>query len=607
MADILRVVEKNDLATVRLDLNAIEGGAASGFGLIGPIVLLPIETRAAWLEQQGVPGALQAAADHPIAELRVRLRAAHTSYDSLAALARSLATELDREGVLEWRPEGSGASRYLHYFRSPIPALFHGQDLPLLRIARQFRDTEGIEVVFWCEPYLRRAESGGSPTSLTNGPLARELIVTNPGNAPALARVTVAPTQAAARLAAVRVGLRSQGILNDFAAVYGFEVEGATLGTDTTAVPDAEASPGGAGNTCAETTFATAALARRWRKVLTAASAGALKGRFRAVVALRATAAGRYRVQLRHATVDSDPAEVAAEEVELDFTDVASFKFVEVDLGTADGRGATLVLEGWAARDSGAGNLRWDLCYLLPADELVTLAAVPGLRGGGTDTTVYRGRELATIAGFPTVVNENVRLDAVNDEVGLPGGLRALKTGRQVVTAVVRLRNKLGTRQKLGELYVVDDLGATVATVDLSTSKRRWSRREKTVRFDAVGGRTYDFRVKLTNSPGGSEARIVVMRLRHSFQRYATSGDTLVLDAIARDAALHVGGSRIAPLTLTGGYVELPPGDSALVLSALDLPPSAYDDVDAREQLAAHVFDRAFNVTVDLVARDTPL
>lgn len=62
--------------------------------------------------------------------IRVRTGQKQESMDALLALWNELGEELDRTGLIEYRPEGASESFFIDYYDSPIPSLHQATTFP---------------------------------------------------------------------------------------------------------------------------------------------------------------------------------------------------------------------------------------------------------------------------------------------------------------------------------------------------------------------------------------------------------------------------------------------------------------------------------------------
>lgn len=637
MIGTFRIVDP-DTNVERLDLNALGNGQPwratgdpavnEGLGLLGDLDFGTQEVTVSWV------GLEQAQFTNEVVEMSFKLWALADDYDTLTTLAGNLGRELNRPGAIEWQPEGAAEPRYIDFYPSPAPNLFSGQDLNVQKIVLALMSSDGLDVTLYRHPYFRGPEAVVETfASVANGPLTREILVSNPGTAPGLMRLVVEPD--AGKVVEMKVARRSQGDLTAFRSLYGFNIEDATIepGTDTSVIADTEAHS----DSVLVTTFDTVPwLRRRWRNVVTTATAGALIGRYHAYAIIRGTnPEGEFDVQLRWASGDRDPAEVSNEAVRVDLMDVNQFPFFELDLGRVVIEGDSVSLEGWAKRVSGAGGIRWDALVLMPADESFTIASVPGHRGGGSNVTTWHGSELvkytATVDstnysnGSPKDHQDDKRLNAFDEAVEAPNRAEQLAAGRHSVTVEATLRNEnhdaetedgdpdtAKRKLRLGylEVRLADDTYATDSgenvRVPLRTTNKRLTKLRKRVTWDANGTASYRFVVRSSYGDGKdaqTDPRITVHRLTHRFQRYAGAGEKLVLNGRKKQAWIASGDNKIADLHLQGGFPELAPGANLLLFSWGDIVGNAYDSILENGAVAKHDKNRSCTVKVNVIPR----
>jgi hypothetical protein len=469
------------------------------------------------------------------------------------------------------------------------------------------------------QPYLRTASVAGDATVITNAIGAREMQITNAGNAPALTTVKIVP-ESGAKFGQARIAVRSKGNLTEFASTYSFECEGATQGTNTSSGTTAT---GYSGTGASLTTFASDSMLRRWKKTISLTDATALEGKHKPLVRIKPYDTGAsttlpvFKMGLRWGLTDTDPIAFSNDVVELDFTDVDVLDWIEVDLGEiAVAKGAkTLILEFWAQRVSGDYGLASDYVHLYPSDESFTTVSVPGLRFGAWGKQKWRGDELVTAAGADTR-EQNGRTNANNEILSTPPS-----TGLSLAAGIYEAEidctvygDKQATQFTAGEfrVYNITDT-ATLKKVNIKSRKNRAHvRRKRKFTFEITaahvsGSKKFDLRFIQTSAD--ADTKVLVHRLRLSFLNTITENHTLTLDGFNRQAVakLTSTGATIFPVNAEGAaFPELPPGTSTLVFQWGDIPTDpGYDDVDVREPHARIVVNRSATVTVDHIPRWT--
>jgi hypothetical protein len=236
----------------------------------------------------------------------------------------------------------------------------------------QFRNVQ-LEAGSVATPYRVGVET------LNNDPaaagLGRVVPVYNPGSMPARPRVLVLAT-----MEHLQWGVRSRGPAAGNRSLIGYlnggkfsQVEGWTLGTDTTATTDANASPQ-SGNTHAVTTFATSTHILRASTSITGAALEGLKGGTWRVMLRAATSviSSTFSLQLKWKWGTESDETTATEESQVTFAPTTT-DYWEATLGTVSFPDVTpdgLELFLFAGRSAGTGSLRSDLVSFVPAESL---------------------------------------------------------------------------------------------------------------------------------------------------------------------------------------------------------------------------------------------
>ena len=622
MATVLRFIEK-ETGAVRLDLNdpsgwLIEHGLDTGMGDISQ----------SFLTQEGVDGGVLARSERPHRTMVLPLRLSRqASWTAMRDLWLDLGTELNREiNCLEFIPDPTDDPYYITTYRSEIPSLFRGQSLET--VARRLQDI-GMPVTIRRDPYSERGSTAGTPTARTNAILSRHLDVSNPGNAPGLSKLTFTPENGA-RFGGVRVGVRSTGNLTEFATLYGVELESGSLGVDTTSTVVA----GSSGGSAARVSFSTnETLERRVRIEQTPTDDTALQGTFTNTIRLKPSAADVFRIQLRWGLSDVDPVPFTNEVIELDFSDVDTFDWVSVDLGTITvGEGSTfLVREVHVRRVSGSGTLDLDTLHLHGAEQ-TAIYSVPGTRHGDASKERWRGDELIqgpTVSDSPaesagSIKENRARVNAENEVMAIPpSGGKTWVAGvhKASVDCLVFIDDaSKSSATKVGELQVIaNDAGAGAwqvrKKVNLKSRKNRTKiNRKRSFTFtvtdaDVAASTKFVIRVKQTESTA-SGRKIEVEELGHSFTRSVADTQKMVIDGTTNPPRMYVAdstGGFLFPLNHEGTpFLTVPPGDSVWTFEPYDLPTDpGYDDIDTRGMLLRHVLARSVTCQVDVVRRDT--
>lgn len=613
MADeICRIVE-DDLVTVRLDLNGLFAGT-TGFRLAW-IREGETNQRLDVLTSDTAPGGALASATPELTEMALGLKSAEASLDALLALMRSLGTELERGGVIEYRSRTTTVSKFYRFLPATIPALLHGDKHDRITIA-QFRDERGFEVSLLRQPFAFRTTQAGAATAVANAGTARHLLVANPGNVDSPAKLTATP-EAGAEIGAVTVAIRSKGNLTGFASIYSKEAEAGSMFSDTAAAADADAS----GGNVALCTFATIqTLARRWKSTWTHADPKSLEGKHTIMCRykLTGTTLGQLKLQLRHGGIDINPLPKTGEIIDLDWSDVGVSRFVTVALGdvVVPPGSDTLVAEIWAQQVTGDFDLSIDDVWLVPSDEQVVTFSVPGQRLGEWGAERWTGDELE---GTGHVVEERYWLNAQGEIARIPpvGGI-GLPAGVHIFEFVGIVRNPARVREIIGKLSLVSDpsgLATELAATQLRSKKNRLftrirRRNRKRVKY-TVGAAEADgavmFQPRVIQTAATLQGRrIAVGAIRHSFLKAFTDGTPLVVDTAKRKAYGATAGEAVFPAIMEGDFPVAPGGDSLWLFVFHDLTPEiGYDELDPREPSLKAISGRDATVKVDVIPQVT--
>lgn len=617
MAIRFRFVEE-DLSTVRLDLatrNSTPG--ANGFGVLAGADFGDVNTDLEFI-QTSEPGATVAARHDPPIDTLIQLEAQHSSYANLRTLIRSLYTELQRGGIIEWRADGDATSYFMDVFPSPLPNIFRGDQFSNMVIMGSFQVVE-FPVVLRRQPYLREASATlANGTSLTGDVAGMEVKVNNTSTMPSPARLEVTLPTASAEVVQLRCAIKSgsDANLTEFAGLYSFETDDpatdttVTFGSNTTSQTLAAAS----GGKHAQTAYtATGYTLKRWKKVITPTTPAALKGTYKAYAVVRMTTGSKQTLCLHWGLKNSDPVDFTNDEVILDAQEAAGSIWTAVDLGEVkmEDDASVLVLEGWSRldEDPGSSTLDWDYVVLLPTDVGMTTLSVIGFRGGQPSKLKWKGEDLGTPTSPGGLTggtdSETTRILNAQNEAGgtKPNTGFVFPAGKVVVKFDGSLRQgTTSARQKLGELRVRDVTGSTnVATRDLYTKKNRFeTNSEKQATFTADGTSAYQIQVVFTKGSPDADDQIVIDRLMCYSVRIVGNGDKLILDPTDLDATgLWSGSVKVADIVVSGAFPTLQPGYNTLVLMPGDWSGSQYqDDVDEREPLAKVVQGRTMTTTV---------
>jgi hypothetical protein len=457
----------------------------------------------------------------PPVEFTVLQMASASTYDNLVAGLGQLAEWLrDPPGPLKWTQ--GGAARFMDLLGAPsLPALLRGQGTAGI-VATRKSSLGPIPIRLVRKPYMRAAVVTTTPTAVANDPATaggRLLPVTITGDLPTPVAVTSQMNAASAvqRVLLAHHKATSANItdLTDETAWAQLEASGRgwtrTTGTDTsTTVTDANASPG-TGVSAARTTYATnpTVMARRLRLTRTTKLAS-LRGHWDVWVRVKASfATSRHVIGMRWGLGSGDAANYTSPEVVHDLVAVSALGFVELKVGSIrlppEGTVAALTIEFWARRETGSGNLDWDLMFLTPRAGLGTVVVPGGWRSTtlGVDMTAPP----AVITGDPTwaagdTVGDSARLRTDNVGVGVgPNAGTVLPAGRHRATFTVQ-RNSLNADHKL---RVVKVTATSAETAVLSfTGGGGAGSAGYALEFDADGTSAYQAQVVMTTHTSGS-------------------------------------------------------------------------------------------------------
>lgn len=587
MASIFRFVD-TDLTTVRLDLNAGVGTNGLTYFELDWGALEPDDT---WLYQTPFPGAVLAASRDPLVQGSFRLYAKHSSEDNLITLARSLDTELQRESILEWRPDGASASVFADVLSFVRPALFRGDNLT--DVIRGLHDPKGLPMVFYKHPGFRKASASltlSPDATVTNEVGNRHVTYAHAGNLPSPVKIEATIAAAGAETAMMRVFRKvfsASADRDEFDGYYD------TAATSLSATYGSNTATSGS---VARTTFAaTGYFLPRLKWVITPTRKTALTGSYRVMAVLNQSVGTKSTIKMLWGNRNNDPLDHQADPVTVDFTnDVSSAVNFEQELGTVsfDEDGDALVMEFHAQRDvanGGTDTLDWVSFYLAPVGDSV-MAHSYGLMNEGRILDTWTGDELSTAPTNPaslvdgTVDEKTVILNADNDAAATkPNTGTALTVAWHIYELECTLYEPGGgTATQHGEFRIrnITD-STTVATKVLKTKGgREWTSLTKTIRFLSVSGKSYQPQIEFTDASPTSGAKLVVKRLTHSVIPIVNSSAKFVLDGIDEEAEIQTsGGVRTSGLKLReGSWPSVPPGYVIDIFSFGDVAPLGYDD-----------------------------
>jgi hypothetical protein len=319
-----------------------------------------------------------------------------------------------------------------------------------------------------------------------------------------------------------------------------------------------------------------------------------LRGWERAFVRLKATASSQWEIQLRWATSLADPVNETNDVILLD--SLATFGYyLEQDVGyvkipqdNSESLGG-VVVEVWARRLTGAGNLNLDVVRLLPATpgkDLLTRIVVPA---GASES--WLGRELVTPA-TPTglvagsISGDFLALDAVNEAGGVvPNTGLQLPAGRHRFTFLVDYgTGPTGAPLNAWALRVrnITD-NSDVATRTLFAGSLAVSGYTVSLEFDIPSGThaqtdLYQAQAVVTaNRASPNNTTFTVRQVGHSFIPAIGQNEQIATDPDrGKVHKLDANGDVLQKLSIEGPTpFWIPPGLAVMVVLPLDAPPAA--------------------------------
>lgn len=325
----------------------------------------------------------------------------------------------------------------------------------------------------------------------------------------------------------------------------------------------------------------------------------------------RVSGGSEYKAQLRSGFTTDDIVMISNDVVEMDWRDVDSQGFTEIDLGliTVPEGAAQLVLDFWASQESGDQNLATDQLILIPAQEQFCTVSVPGFRMGSWGRERFDADELD---GTGTLVRGTYRLNA-SGEIGrtFPTAGFAYPAGIHTFIADVSLRNDPGASIEVAKMEVYETTTAQVVkSLTLRTKKNQlWTHHERKLNWsvsagDVIAGKKYVLRVRQTSTASGRRTQI--HDFTHKFLQTVTSSNSIIIDSLNRRAYVETSTAAAFPLVMEGEWPMAPPGGSRWVFQIIDAPTDpGYMDLDEREVVGKSVLARAASVQIDTSPRGT--
>lgn len=655
-------------ATIYIDLNGLEWGSSTGWGLVHNIDLGSIDLDQQWFTQRPFPPSRATSGVMPVT-MTIPLYGHFSSYTELRAAYLKLMDILAQGGVMVWEPNPSLGELYIDYIPSDLPGLLRGQESAQFKILSLLQDPDGLPLVIERLPYLRGPVSAqaAQDTAMSNKANKRRIRVNNPGNADALGRITVSPNVADG-LVQWRCGRRS-GLTEDEATEFANNMWTQSAidmtilsGAETANATDIEGGVAGSNNVRKTTFINLNERRRRLRAVFSPTGAGTLSGRWRVGVLMKTSIGGgellepNFVVQLRYGYTDADTVlPVPLEPVGLFAGKLESEEFMMVHLGEAhfERIAHEMVFDIAAESDTASSYIIWDSLVLTPADEdyiecyqLALRSQYPQEMWTGAEldldvahlnlpstdaTDDFPSKDAAEVEGQSAVLGRGdmagsgERPGVTDQAVGTkPDSGLTLPLGAHKVWAHCTLIEPVGDEILLGHLRARRFAGGS------------WSDFVKVGMWAPDGQRATDaFPSIIFNCPSESNAwqfqvvmtagrypqddgevasrEIIVNNLFHSWVRETLTGEEMVVDGFLEEAYVNSGTPKemVAPVGVTG-YMTFPPGDTDLIFDFGMRPVVGMAEFDPREVLTVGAprdgsgTELTHTVTIDLVPRYRP-
>lgn len=420
--DILRFVDQISVPptapTTRLDLN---DGEIWGLQYEGTD-FSPPPLKSAWAGTLLTDGEQLAASAYANRRIRLSLDLIGADADAVAGHLQELWRELDRpSNFLLWQPDGSDESMYLRTIRSSETTVTDYPGDGRLRT---------VEVGIVAEPFaygpkveLDQVRVYADPAAVSNGCYLDVVDPRGDVETPLFLRIEQGTI---ADFAESVIGVRRRGAPSSMPIVL--QAESMTPGTDTTLGASNDAWYSGAGQNYLRTTFATLpGLGARATMTAWPPAGVDARGTYRVFLRVRATAGSTtFRLQVSISGVATDIVTPTLQPTgTVDYIDMGLIQLPPGGDPVTDGYSGTELsvqstsVELRAARDSGAGDLDWDLLLLVPADDRLCVISWPvdatltALVLDSARTMVYalgsggevRATGQVTIAGLPPMVS----------------------------------------------------------------------------------------------------------------------------------------------------------------------------------------------------------
>jgi hypothetical protein len=540
--------------------------------------------------------------------------------DTVVARVRDLASAIDQSRVLVYQIAGSAEVEYWDIDPSTYPELLRGQERGLFRIARLLLDT-GLPMRVAAYPHPRTAPVVSDWIAFSNGD--RAMALNNPGNKRSEAKLEFVPDSGS--LCAVRFGLRSLGNLTEYPDHLSAPLADATLGTDAAATVTADSS--GVGGDAVLVDFSgQETMAKRVRVEETFTDPTSMEGTHMLYLRHKIVDNGdpsKFRARIRYGFITADMVMEATEVVDLDWQDIATPNFVEQEMGQITiPRGATgITYDVYAERRNGDSDLVLDIVPFDPADYYHSYVGVPGFRDGSWHQETYDADELD---GTGKLKRGTYRLNELNEYAivkstvagtgfAWPAGVHEVRADVTVLEPTDALLDEDDEPNPditvVGELIVERDTGG--GFVDWKSVKLRNRKNQTETRLDkglrcsvsaADVTALYKYRIRVEQTAATLDGRAIrIHDATHRFTEAITTDLPAVLDSYERTAQAEDTGAIAFPLIQENGPLMLPPGDSVLVATMIDLPSDpGYDSIDELEPLGRVVLSRSgtFRYTV---------
>lgn len=545
-----------------------------------------------------------------------------SSIDDIIGDIRDLAEALDRSNVLIYQPVGSAEVLYWDIDPNGYPEYLRGQERGLFRVAKALLDRD-IPLQFKAHPHPRTAPVVSDWIEFDNA--ARAIELNNPGNKKSEVKLEFKPDSGS--LCGVRIGLRALGNLTEYPDHLGAPLAdaSATLKTDAADLTIADSS--GASLEAVAVDFVTQeTMARRVRVEETFTDPTSMEGTHMLYLRHMIVDNGdpsKFRGLIRYGFTDADMVMERTERVDLDWRDISTPNFVEQEMGLITiPKGATqIVYDVYIERVNGDSDIVLDFVPFDPADYYHSYIGIPGFREGSWHHETFEADELD---GDGTLKRGTYRLNEINEYgrtfptagFAWPAGVHEVRADVTVVepydSTVDEDVTPNPTEKEIGKLIVERDTGGGFA--DWKSIKLRNRKNQTEVRLDrgfrvsvSAGdvSSNYKYRIKVEQTAATLDGRAIrIHDLTHRFAEAITTDLPAVIDSYERTAQAEADDATAFPLIPENGPLLLPPGDSVLVATMIDLPSDpGYDSIDELESLGRVVLSRSGTLRYTVIPR----